>query len=237
MERLWAALRVADVQQDLLRNIVSIRVSQDLFDDLTDDPAEAALAQLVELQVKPPVYASQQPVIDRPFEDAQWFNAIAWPFSHWQSSRYSDGSFGVWYGADTLETSVCESAWHWWRGLIQDAGFEHEPVVGERKVWSVACRAVLLDLREAARVSPRLLHKTDYSLPRAVGARLQGEGHPGLLAPSVRHPTGLTYALFNPGVLSTPRMHTQLTYRLEGERISVEKKPGSRWMSIELAGL
>lgn len=62
MERLWAALRMADVQQDLLRNIVSIRVSQDLFDDLTNDPAEAALAQLVELQVKPPTYVSPQPV-------------------------------------------------------------------------------------------------------------------------------------------------------------------------------
>lgn len=47
----------------------------------------------------------------------------------------------------------------------------------------------------------------------------------------------MTYALFNPAALGSPRMHTQLTYRLEGDRIAVEKKPGSRWMSIALAGL
>lgn len=233
----WCDLAVADVQHDVLRNIVSLRVSQNLFDDLTDDPAEAVLAQQVELEVKPPPYQSATPVIDRPFEDATWFNAIAWPFRHWQASRFSDGRFGVWYGADTLETSVHESAYHWVNGLLADAGFEHESVVGERRVYAVACSAALLDLRGVVRRVPQLAHKRDDAAAQAVGARLHREGHPGLLAPSVRHPPGHTYAVFNPAVLSNPRVHLHLTYRLHQGRVAVEKKPGRRWLSIEPAGL
>ena len=54
MTSLFAHLSLADVQQDVARNIVSLRQSQDLFDDLTADPAEWRLAQTVEDEVKPP---------------------------------------------------------------------------------------------------------------------------------------------------------------------------------------
>lgn len=87
MNSLFAQLTLADVNQDVVRNIVSLRQSQDLFDDLTDDPAEWLLAQKVEAEVKPPPYRSTMPVVDRPFEDAAWFNAINWPFKNWQDSR------------------------------------------------------------------------------------------------------------------------------------------------------
>jgi hypothetical protein len=97
MPSLFVQLTLADVHQDVARNIVSLRQSQDLFDDLTDDPAEWLLAQTVEDEVKPPPYRSRVPIIDRPFEDAQWFNAIMWPFKHGQASRFSDGSYGVWW--------------------------------------------------------------------------------------------------------------------------------------------
>lgn len=233
----WSALRIADIRADLLRNIVATPVYEDPFDDLSDDPTHTRLASQVEQQAQPATYHSKAPLIDRPFEQAPWAAVVGWPFRNWQASRYSDGSFGVWYGADTLETSVRESAYHWVRGFLADAGFDHLPVVGERQVYALACRAALLDLRPAADAAPRLLHPSDYTLPCAVGSRLRREGYPGLLAPSVRHPQGETYAVFNPAVLSHPRPRTGLTYRLERGRIAVEKKPGKRWLSIDLARL
>lgn len=111
MTSLFAHTQLANIHRDVVRNIVSLRESQDLFDDLTDDPAEWLLAQNVEDEVKPPLYASRTPLIDRPFEDAQWFNAIVWPFKHWQTSRFSDGSLGVWYGSESDETTVYGSAY------------------------------------------------------------------------------------------------------------------------------
>ena len=237
MNSLFAHIRLADIHQDVARNIVSLRESQDLFDDLTDDPAEWLLAQKVEDEVKPPPYASRKPIIDRPFEDAQWFNAIQWPFKHWQASRFSDGSFGVWYGSESVETTVYESAYHWYRGLLCDAGFEREPVIAERKVYRVACSAALLDFRKAAAEHADLLHPSDYAFPQSVGARIHREGHPGLLIQSVRRRGGENVAIFNPGVLAKPTHHCQLTYRLEGEQIVVEKHPGEAWIVVAVADL
>lgn len=232
MDALFAQLVLADVQQDLLRNIVSIHSSQDLFDDLTPNPKDWALAQQVEDQVKPPSYRSSTPAIHRPFEDAQWFNAIGWPFKHWQASRFSDGSFGVWYGCGAVETTVYETAYHWVNGLLRDAGFENETVAAQRKVYRVACQAALLDFRPAIENFTGVVHPTDYRDAQFVGARLHREGHPGLVTQSVRHAEGDSYVVMNPAVLSNPRLHCQLTYRLKAGRIVVEKQPGVAWMDF-----
>jgi hypothetical protein len=267
MEPLFSHLTLSDVHCDVIRNIVSIGVSQDLFDDLSTDPADWGLAQQVEDTVKPSTYQSRTPVIHRPFEDAKWFNAIGWPGNsnsksfvsrrraadsadarqgdatttrmiwswnkNWQASRFSDGSFGVWYGCDTAETSVYETAYHWFNGLLVDAGFDTEKVVGERKLYAVACDAALVDLRPLTTPHPALIHKTDYSTTQSIGARLHREGHPGLVTASARHTTGHNYAILNPEVLSNPRNHSQLTYRLDGQRIVVEKQAGITWMEID----
>ena len=232
MDPLFSHLTLADVHCNVTRNVVSIGSSQDLFDDLTSSPEEWALAQHVEDDVKPPPYQSRTPVIHRPFEDAEWFNAIGWPFKHWQASRFSDGAYGVWYGCDSAETSVYETAYHWFNGFLSDAGFEKEKVIGERKLYEVACDAALVDLRPLVAKQSGLVHKTDYRYPQSVGARLHREGHPGLVTVSVRYAPGCNYAVLNPGVLSNPRQYCQLSYRLEGHRIIVEKQPGQVWMDI-----
>ena len=230
---LFSRLGLIDVRRDIIRNIVSLRQAQDLFDDLTTDPGEWILAQRVEAEMKPPPYRSNIPAIDRPFEDAEWFNAITWPFRNWQASRFSDGSFGVWYGSHNEETTIYESIYHWYHGLISDAGFEQYSVVSERKLYTVACKAALLDFRPAIpRHFPDLIHKTDYTFAQSVGQRLHREGHPGLLTFSARYQGGENYVIFNPAVLSDPRHYSYLTYRLEASRIAIEKTPGILWMEI-----
>jgi hypothetical protein len=48
MNSLFAQLALSDIHKDVARNIVSLLQSQDLFDDLTDDPTEWLLAQKVD---------------------------------------------------------------------------------------------------------------------------------------------------------------------------------------------
>ena len=234
MDDLFAHLRLTDVHRDVIRNIVAIESPQRLFDDLSDSPDDWALAQRVEDAVKPPAYQSRTPIIDRPFEDAHWRNAIEWRFKHWQASRFSDGSFGIWYGCGTIETSVRETAYHWFNGFLTDAGFENETVSIERTLYEVACDAALVDLRPMAKKYPGLIHKKDYGYAQAVGLRLHREGHPGLVTRSVRHAGGENYAILNPAVLSNPRQHGQLTYHSDGRRIVVEKKPGVAWLKFAI---
>jgi hypothetical protein len=39
-------------------------------------------------------------------------------------------------------------------------------------------------------------------------------------------------AIFNPDVLSNPRLNCQLTYRLQGDLIVVDKEPGVAWITL-----
>jgi hypothetical protein len=160
---------------------------------------------------------------------------MTWPFKHWQASRFSDGPYGVWYGSDSVETTVYESVHHWYKNLLGDAGFDRQGVIAERKAYSVARDAALLDFRAASNEYWDLLHPSDDAFCQAVGARIHREGHPGLLTPSVRRSAGENVVIFNPDVLSHPRFNCQLTYRLEGDQIVVEKQPGVAWITLAVA--
>lgn len=120
---------------------------------------------------------------------------------------------------------------------MSDAEFEKSFVIGERKLYSVTCDAALLDFRGLGTDCPALSHKTDYTYAQSVGSRIHREGHPGLITPSVRYNGGENYVVFNPDVLSNPKLHCQLTYRVEGNGIVVEKIPGMTWLVVPIAGL
>jgi hypothetical protein len=107
--------------------------------------------------------------------------------------------------------------------------------MAERKVYMVACGAALLDFRKVSHEHADLLHPLDYAFCQSVGARIHREGHPGLLTPSVRRPAGENAAIFNPEVLTNPRLNCQLTYRLDGDQIVAEKLPGVAWLTLAVA--
>lgn len=224
-EGIFASLKLADTHGDLYRNIVSLRVSEDLFDDLSDRPEDWQSAISLELQTKPATYISHTPIIHRPFEEAAWDEAIGFPFRRWTSSRFSDGSFGVWYGADSLETTVYETVHHWRYGLLADAGFLDSGIRIERRVHLVRCDAALVDLRNAVSNYPMLVDPTDYTFTHQTGGRLHREGHPGLVTISARC-EGDVYAILNPAVLSNPRPHCYLTYITTENGVDVERAPG-----------
>jgi len=52
-----------------------------------------------------------------------------------------------------------------------------------------------------------------------------------------RRPAGENVAIFNPNVLSNPGVNCQLTYRLDGDQIVVEKQPGVVWLTLAVASL
>jgi hypothetical protein len=231
MERVFAQAALREVHADQFRNIVSLRVSQDLFDDLSDDPAAWQAAIQLELATKPPLFASPTPVIHRPFEEAHWNDAIGYPFTHWQRSRYSDGRFGVWYGADSIETTVHETVHHWRAQLLGDAGFSQAGIVGERRLYRVRCDAALIDLRPAVPSVPALVDPADYGLTQQIGAKLHREGHPGLTSKSARC-KGDILAILNARVLSNPRPLCHLTYRTTATGVVVEREAGKVWMRV-----
>jgi hypothetical protein len=213
-------LTLLEVGQDICRNIVSLRESQHLFDDLSDDPADWQAAISLEIAHKPSHYESNQPAIDRPFEEAEFISAIRFPFDNWSQSRFSRGQFGVWYGSPELETTVHETVYHWRNGLLADAGLEnYEGVSIERRVHLVRCSGALINLTPRIDEWPQL-RANDYAPCQALGERLHREGHPGLWTPSARC-TGINAAVFTPRILSNPRTQCYLTYQIREGKVEV----------------
>jgi len=231
MDAIFAGLRLADTHCDLYRNIVSLRSQEDQYDDLSANPNDWQQAIELELQTQPATYLSKTPIIHRPFEEAAWEEAIGFPFRGWSRSRYSDGSFGAWYGSDTLETTIHETVYHWRNCLLADAGFNEAGITIERRVHLVRCDAALIDLRDRVTQHSMLVSQNDYTFTQQVGARLHREGHPGLVTTSARY-AGEVYAVFNSAVLSNPRPNCYLTYTTTEDGVDVERTPGELLFSI-----
>jgi len=220
--------QVADHRGDLIRNIKGIRVSQDLFDDLAADPLDRAVAIAAEGATRLP---SEAPLITRPFD---YGTVITYPFvpQNWHATRYSDGmSYGVWYGALELETTVRETLYHWHRFVTDSFAVDRE-IVGERRVFQVRCEAILIDLRSAK--EPRLVDRNDYSFTQQLGSYLSQRAQSGLLAPSARGP-GSAAAILRPEALSDVRDLCYLTYRMNPahDLAHVERTPGETWLEIQ----
>jgi hypothetical protein len=219
-----------DFHDDVLRNIKSIRVAQDLFDDLADDEADVRAAVAAEAATRIPTATG---LITRPFD---YGTVITYPFlpANWQVTRYSDGlRYGVWYGALDLVTTVRETVYHWHRFVTDSFPAEDRVIRGERRVFSVRCDAILIDLRGKETAFPGLISRTDYGFTHAVGCYLRQQEQAGLLARSARA-DGVTAAIFRPAVLANPRDVCLLTYVMNPvqDRVVVERTPGRPWLRL-----
>jgi hypothetical protein len=224
-------------RRDWVRNIISLRRSEDLYDDIADDDEASSVAVAAELAAKPSAYHSRTPIVGRPFEEADYFNAVRFPFERWSESRFSTGQWGVWYGAETLLTGACETVYHWLQTIADARDLPMpEQIVSHRRVYAVRCIAALLDLRPMIANEPLLVDPVNFAYTRALGEQLVREKQPGLISQSARGPDAIA-AVFTPDILTNPRHKCFLTYRLQtasGE-IRIERGAKLLW-TVKLAG-
>lgn len=216
--------RLTDFSGHVLRNIVSLRVSEDLFDDLVDDTAGHAAALAADLRMR----SGGTGVISRGFHYTQ---AIGYPFQSDTAlaSRYGDGRIRVWYGALDQATALAETCWHQLQQLSAIEGVQ-APVTRYRAVYQVRARGLLLELRGKEHTHPELVGN-NYTPTQAIGRHAAGQGLPGLLAPSARWPDGACLAAFRPEPLDRPRLLHYLTYRIDptARTVTVERSPGTTY--------
>lgn len=219
-----------DFHDDLVRNVPGTRASQHLFDDLSSDPADWEVAIAAEGAQRIPTAAA---LITRPFD---YGSVVSYTFdsSHWQATRFSDGlRYGVWYGSLAVETTVYETAWHWYRFVLDSFAGEDREIVTERRVFNVRCDALLLDLRGKETAHPGLTSRTSYAFTQGVGRYAHEQSLNGLLVHSARC-DGTNAAIFKPERLSNVRDRTYLTYRLNAvrDRFVAERTPGRKWLTL-----
>ena len=193
-----------------------------LFERLTADPAvwEAliALEQLTNPRVRDEIgEIALVPPDERVTGAGAGYLMAAFTHINPKGSRFSDGSFGVYYAAETLETAVAETVFHFERFARDSA----DPLRSEDMrvlVGNVAAEFENAAVLPAARLR-EILDPEAYAASQAYARQLRAAGANGVTYPSVRHDGGQCLGAFRPRAIGIPRQERHLQYRWNGDRV------------------
>ena len=118
------------------------------------------------------------------------------------ATRYSDGSYPVFYSALDPETAEAEVA-HW---FSKDFGGSPQ---GQRSAYYQRFTCLFegreKDLRDKQREWPELVHDSDYTFCNRIGAEAVRLGLDGLVVPSARRENGSNQPVFRRRAISDPK--------------------------------
>ena len=133
-----------------------------------------------------------------------------------EGSRFTDGSFGVFYAALDLETAMAETVYHAERFMRRT----REPAQElDRRVYLVDLDADLHDIRGGWPADPDVYDDVNYGAGQSLARRLRSAGSHGIVYTSVRRVTGHCAAVFRPRALGNCRQERHLCYVWDGARI------------------
>lgn len=197
----------------------------DLYDDVADPRDWEALAA-AQARTNPRIYEeigdlSRVPAGRRLSGDgASWVMAAFTHVSKDRTSRFSDGSDGVYYAGESLSTAIHEHSFH--MGRFFAASRESPGWLSQVRQLIGTIDAVLDDLRGGG--FDALLDPDDYRTSQAYAARRRAEAANGIVYPSVRRPGGECIAAFFPDVVTPPVQGDHFDYFWDGRRVLYVRK-------------
>jgi len=188
--------------------------SPDEFDDLFE----------IESLTNDRLRAEQNRLYILPREEWIFGNNVSYlmaPFFHLnpEGSRFSDGTFGIYYCAKRLETAIAETKYH--REVFLRRTNE-PPMHIEMREIKAQLKGGLHDVRNLAREFADVYSPSSYSAGQKLGLELRAKGSYGVLFKSVRDPgSGRNdcAAVFRPKVLSNPEIGAHYIYNWDGLNI------------------
>lgn len=144
---------------------------------------------------------------------------IMGPFVYRTPTRFSNGSFGIFYAGLEEITAIKEVAFH--RANFMAATNE-APMTLEQLILKARVTGELADIRGEVATHPEWYSPSvdDYAEPQALGMSLWMKGGDGLAYASVRNPGGSCVGLFRPKAVTSCRASRPLHYRWDGKKIA-----------------
>ncbi len=133
-----------------------------------------------------------------------------------EGSRFSDGTYGVFYAANNLETAIAETKHHRER-FMRATKQEHMEL--DMRVYVTDLEGELHDLRGQRATQPLVYHNDNYAAGQYLAKTLRKIGCNGIAYDSVRRERGECVAVFRPRLLSNRRQERHLCYVWDGARI------------------
>ncbi len=132
-------------------------------------------------------------------------------------SRFSDGSYGVFYSANHLDTAIAETR-HYRERFLRATSQPHMEL--DMRVYLVDLEGKLHDLRGQGTTQPLIYHPDDHAAGQHLSRTLHESGSNGIVYDSLRQAGGECAAVFRPSVLSNARQERHLCYVWDGRHIT-----------------
>lgn len=136
-----------------------------------------------------------------------------------EGSRFTDGSYGVYYAAYSIDTAIAETRFHRERFLAMT---DEPPLEIDMRAYASAIDCDLHDVRGAHDAMPGVydpdpLH---YAAAQSLARDLRANDSNGIVYDSVRDPDGQCVAIFRPSVLSPVMQGPHFCYVWDGHAIA-----------------
>lgn len=193
-----------------------------LFERLTADPAVwdalIALEQLTNPRVRDNVgEIALVPPDERVAGPGASYVMASFTHLNPKGSRFSDGSYGVYYAAAELETAIAETVFHF-EEFARDSADPPRMEDMRVLVGSVAADFEDVDaLPEPLR--SLVLDPASYVAAQPHAKQLRDGGALGVVYPSVRRIGGVCIGAFKPRAVGLPHQERHLKYRWDGTRV------------------
>ena len=207
-----AAVR-AQISAATHRMIASRFPTVGVFDDLTADPDDLAVAFLLESATNDrlSILSRRLPLLpESEIAHGPGATLLMAAFLHADEAggRFTDGRLGAWYAAFDLETAIAETLHHSTRRLRLSDGAFPSNIQMRQLIASIDC--MLIDLRGLQTQRPELYDSDDYAASRLFGMGLRwprtGEGENGIVYDSVRRAGGTNVCVYRPSLIQLPVM-------------------------------
>jgi len=140
-----------------------------------------------------------------------------------EGSRFSDGSYGVYYAANDIDTAIVETSFHRSRFL---AATQQAPIEIDMRSYASDLAADLHDIRgqQAELADIYDANTTNYAAAQTLARQLRADGSNGIAYSSVRKAEGECVAVFKPRLLSPVKQGAHYCYVWDGRQISAVYK-------------
>ena len=146
-------------------------------------------------------------------------SVIMAPFTHLnpEGSRFADDTFGAFYAAASLDTSIAETRYH--REIFLRATRER-PLELDMRTYLCDVAASFHDIRGKRDRMPDIYDPDSYIASQKLARSLKLAGSNGVVFDSVRHSGGQCLAVYRPRLVQNCRQGTHMRYVWDGERIN-----------------
>lgn len=201
----------------------------DLFEDIAD-PSDWQTILSAEAKTNPRMAESTGMLDLVPEERRVGGDGASWtmgPFVHVspdRPSRFSDGTYGVYYAGDRTEVAIFETIHHhtiFMTSTNEEAGWtsDFRELVGslDAEMHDISNDTAYADCHKP----------NDYRQANTLAKDLREHGSNGIIYNSVRFPEGKCLAAFWPDVVGIPMQAQHFSYYWDGTRVSRVRNPST----------